>query len=88
MTVAQNAEDFAKCATCRGDCPPKDVEIKGVVRTKGCLYRMVTDTSRNLLSLYSHYKAGHLLCAGGVGDQPAAYVDAMQIIDTEVNSGD
>jgi len=30
--------------------------------------------------LFSHYKAGHLWCAGGVADQPAVYLEIMQTL--------
>ena len=34
--------------------------------------------------LYSHYKSGFLAAAGGIGQQPARYVMAMEIIKGEV----
>lgn len=37
-----------------------------------------------MLSLYSHYKCGHLLRSGGIAEQPALYVDAMQFIGARV----
>ena len=42
---------------------------------------MVTAQSVQLLRLYRHYRAGHLLVAGGIGDQPSYYLDAMAEID-------
>jgi hypothetical protein len=49
--------------------------------TRSCPRRQVTDESAYLLSLYSHYRAGHLLEAGGVNQQPAKFMTAMQIIE-------
>ena len=46
-----------------------------------CPRTMVTDDSSHLLSLFGHYKAGHLMNAGGISDQPALYMDAMRVID-------
>jgi len=52
--------------------------------TRTCPRRLVTDYSTYLIGFYSHYKAGHLLVAGGISDQPALYLDAMQLIDGAV----
>ena len=52
--------------------------------TRICPRRLVTADSDYLLSLYSHYKAGHLLAAGGLSDQPALYLDAMRVIDIAI----
>ena len=41
---------------------------------------MVTNQTLYLLALHKHYVAGHLAVAGGVTDQPGAYLDAMTII--------
>lgn len=46
-----------------------------------CPRWLVTEDSYHLLTLYGHYKAGHLLTAGGIADQPAFYIDTMRIID-------
>jgi len=43
---------------------------------------MVTDRSRTMLRLFRHYRNGVLINAGGLLDQPAAYVDAMDQIDS------
>lgn len=49
--------------------------------SRTCPRKMVTEDSCYLLSLYSHYKAGHLLKAGGVSEQPYLYMEAMRVID-------
>ncbi len=41
---------------------------------------MVTPYTWLLLDLHLHYMAGNLAVAGGVTDQPGAYLDAMAII--------
>jgi len=43
---------------------------------------MITGETRTMLKLHSHYKNGILVNAGGILDQPAAYVDAMSFIET------
>lgn len=42
---------------------------------------MVTEESAELLRLHTHYRAGHLLRAGGVWDQPAYFLAAMAAIE-------
>jgi hypothetical protein len=46
---------------------------------------MVTAESVYLFSLFRHYKAGHLLNAGGISDQPELYLNAMQIIEAALD---
>ena len=46
---------------------------------------MVTARSNFLLKMYRHYKNGVLAVAGGVLDQPNAYIEAVEIIDREVS---
>lgn len=46
---------------------------------------MVTAESVHFFSLYRHYKAGHLLNAGGISDQPQVYLNAMQIIEAALD---
>jgi hypothetical protein len=47
-----------------------------------CPRRVVTRESRALISLYNLYKAGFLLKAGGLLEQPAVYLFAMNAIDS------
>lgn len=42
---------------------------------------MVSAQSAELLRLHAHYRAGHLWAAGGVGDQPNYYLEAMAAIE-------
>lgn len=35
------------------------------------------------LRLFRHYRDGHLWRAGGIGDQPARYLEAMELLGTE-----
>ena len=87
--------DWAPCETC--DCVdgeakfPKfgsggepifpDGEGRWVNSTRSCPRRMVTDESWFLLSLFRHYRAGHLYESGGVVAQPARYLSAMSTIE-------
>lgn len=40
------------------------------------------------ISLYSHYRNGHLYAPGGIADQPAKFLEAMGLIDAELNKTD
>lgn len=87
--------DWAPCESC--DCvggesqfPRWAVDSEAVFpdgaggysfQTRSCPRRTVTADSLFLVSLYRHYKAGHLYVAGGVADQPVLYLKAMQIIE-------
>ena len=53
--------------------------------TSKCPAREVTQDSREWLALRPHYMNGFLAVAGGVLDQPNAYLDAMALIDHWVN---
>jgi hypothetical protein len=48
--------------------------------TRTCPRRLTDSDSKEWIGLYRHYKAGHLLNAGGIADQPAAYFEAMNLI--------
>lgn len=94
IEVASNAGSF-NCETCahkncdsdgsrlnsRGPGLPGQWEIKGVIKSDVCLLPMISDFSRECMRLYRHYKNGVLLRAGGLYDQPRAYIDAMGLID-------
>lgn len=54
--------------------------------TSACPRQIVTQESVFLLSLYRHYKAGHLYESGGVSNQPARYLMAMQLIEGALNA--
>ncbi|QJR79604.1 hypothetical protein CA267_001730 [Alteromonas pelagimontana] len=47
---------------------------------------MITHQSNELIKLYHFYRKGVMAVAGGIYDQPVKYVDAMQIIEAQVNS--
>lgn len=82
--------DWADCSSCGcvdGQASVDRWEIKGVIKTRTCPRRLITDESRAWIDLFRHYRAGHLCFAGGVADQPVVYLDAMQIIEQEVSSG-
>jgi hypothetical protein len=44
----------------------------------------ITEESRAWLRIFSTYRAGHLLVAGGVLDQPAIYIAAMTLVESLV----
>lgn len=47
---------------------------------------MITQQSNGFLNLYDFYKKGQLCLSGGVLEQPVKYLEAMKIIDHQVNS--
>lgn len=68
----------------RGPAPFELFAIDDVIRTRTCLLPMITPLSLTMLRFYGHYKDGYLCRAGCLADQPAAYVEAMQLIDATV----
>jgi hypothetical protein len=80
------------CDKCRCDANhdagyPK-WKIPGVLETSVCPRYVVTARSNAWVSLYGHYKNGHLLVKGGLCDQPNVYLEAMQVIDAHLGSRD
>lgn len=51
------------------------------METLTCLLPMITAGSHEFMRLYTHYKNNILPFAGGLYDQPAAWRDAMEIIE-------
>jgi hypothetical protein len=54
-------------------------------KSRTCPRRIVTSESDSWLQLFSLYKSGHLLVAGGVIDQPAIYLHAMTLIESLIS---
>lgn len=75
---------WAPCDSCNctdGIAPVPRWEILGVLEaTNQCPRRAITADTRGWLTLYSHYKDGHLYRSGGVAEQPAIYLEAMRVI--------
>lgn len=59
--------------------------IPGVIETKICFLPMITSTSREWLRLHMDFKAGFLPYEGGTMQQPAAFREAMIIIESTLN---
>jgi len=51
--------------------------------SRTCFLPMITRQSHQMLRLHRHYTEGFLPQAGGVLDQSAKYVEAMEVIDGE-----
>jgi hypothetical protein len=47
-----------------------------------CPLPLITQFSREMMRLNIHYRAGKLWDGGGLRDQPAAYLKAMEIIES------
>lgn len=67
-----------------GDAGIERWQIGEEFKSRICPRRLVTPASHAWLQLYSTYKAGHLLVAGGILDQPAIYIAAMTAIESMV----
>lgn len=52
-----------------------------VIDTDRCPRKSITPRSRFFMELHVHYRRGLLPVAGGLLDQPAAYFDAMTILE-------
>lgn len=94
MEVSRRAQDF-NCKTCahhhcdetgeiecsKGPAPYPKWVINGE-ESRTCPLPQVTALSREMLRLHLHYRAGHLPLSGGVMDQPAGFLRAMEIIES------
>lgn len=87
--VAHNREQF-NCQACPfhrhcDDSNPAPFPLFVVeeigLESRTCLLPMITDESRFLMQMFSHYKNGLLPFDGGVLDQPAGFGEAMAHID-------
>jgi hypothetical protein len=59
--------------------------IPGVIESKTCFLPMVTAASREWLRLHMDFKAGFLPFGGGTMEQPAAFREAMVLIESTLN---
>ena len=79
--------EWAPCETCHcadGNAGFERWQIGEQWKSRVCPRRLVTTESNAWLNLYSFYRSGHLLVAGGVIDQPAIYLNVMNAIATMV----
>lgn len=53
-----------------------------------CPVNYVQPEHKSLIGLYSLFRQGKMLESGGVGDQPARYVDAMMFLDSMWNQAE
>lgn len=61
-------------------------EIIGVLETRVCLKPMISPWALEMLMLYQHYKNGVLWQGGGISDQPASYLQAMEVIESNLRN--
>ena len=96
MEVAKAASKY-NCNTCQArhcdDSNPSNqsVEISHprfgvIIRTNACLLPKLTPHAHEFMRLFNHYKNGILPFSGGLLDQPAAWYEAMCLIDNELAS--
>jgi hypothetical protein len=82
--------EWAPCGSCAcpvsGDAGYVKWQLPGLIpwESRICPRKLVTPETRAWLQIYSTYKAGFLLVAGGILDQPAIYINAMTTIDSLV----
>jgi len=57
------------------------LEVPGVIDSNVCLKPMITSASAFYLRLHAHYKNGLLPYSGGLLDQPAVFIEIMEIIE-------
>ena len=66
----------------RGAAPFVILEIPGVVESRVCLKPLITQESREFIRLYDHYKSSKYPYSGGLYEQPAQYLEAMEVIES------
>lgn len=49
-----------------------------------CPYALITPLTAELLRYFSHYRQGHYPVAGGLLDQSALFLQAVEIIEGEI----
>lgn len=49
------------------------------MRFTRCPAQQIGEREAHIVSMYSHYKAGHLYCEGGLRNQPATFMSLMQL---------
>ncbi len=68
----------------RGPASVPILIIKNVIESRTCFLPMVTEFSKELLHWRGHYHQHILPLAGGAQDQPAVFLDALNLIDGTV----
>ena len=56
------------------------LEVAGIIDSRVCLKPMITSSSYFYLRLYEHYKNGLLPFSGGLLDQPAVFIETMEVM--------
>ena len=94
-TVATNSKEF-NCNACTwgkscnlypdsngpASYPKFGIEKGGVrIESNICFLELITSDTRAYMKLYRHYNKSILPLSGGLLDQPAVYLNAMEIIE-------
>ena len=77
-----HCDDAGAMPGSRGPAPYPIWTIAGVVESRVCLLPLVSAASREWLRLHADWKAGFLPFAGGAMEQPAAYREAIMLVET------
>lgn len=90
--MRRNAADF-NCQTCRERHCDEEGKLPGSKGRAGypkygdgrytCPLPEITSLSRTFLSLHTHYKSRLLPLSGGLLNQPNAYLQAMELIESQ-----
>lgn len=91
--MAQKASLF-DCRTCTwgrhcdeaNPAPIAQWKIEGVIESRVCFLPMITEQSRFLLRLHSHYQNHWLPYDGGLLSQPNYFLEAMEIINSKLEA--
>ena len=67
------------------DLTHENGETKWRYEFEYCPVNYIQPYNRTWLGLYSLWRNGFLLDAGGIGDQPSKYIDVMQFVESLFN---
>ena len=57
--------------------------VPDLIETNQCLRQLVTPLSWQWLRLHKHFQTGVMPYGGGLMDQPARFIDAMDVINDQ-----
>lgn len=85
----RHCDEEGKLKGSQGPAPFEKWEIEffgeQILASKVCPKPMITARSNGFLRLFNHYERSVFPFAGGLLEQPAAYLEAMELIERAVN---
>lgn len=73
-----------KKITCEYEVPGQEFWKFEGKQYRGCPFKQVTDLSANFLRAYNFYKNGFLPNTGSWLEQPAKFIEAVEVIENEL----